>query len=195
MWYDFLTKISWKNFSPFYFASTEIIEVKIRYRQTNRQILWYHIQVCVDFFFKLNFLPPYSLRSQGDNCKLWAFVWSYFTKGFTIVKERVFCSSNNGNKEFDLKLQSRESIWHYFFTFKQWNEPWYYFCSYLFNSFDIDTRKSKHKRLLNKVNICFRNIQCKKLTNWSYTHKFQFSIKLWLLHTIKQLSCTKDKSA
>ena len=33
---------------------------------TDRQILWLHIRVCVDFFFKLNLLPPYSLRSQGD---------------------------------------------------------------------------------------------------------------------------------
>ena len=33
--------------------------------QTDRQILWHHIRVCVDFFFKLNFLPYYSLRSEG----------------------------------------------------------------------------------------------------------------------------------
>ena len=38
-------------------------------RQTDRQILWHHVWVCVDFSFKLNLLPPYSLRSQGDkNC-------------------------------------------------------------------------------------------------------------------------------
>ena len=49
-----------------YFASPEIIEVKICNRQTERQILWHHIKVCVDFFFKLNLLPPYSLYSQGD---------------------------------------------------------------------------------------------------------------------------------
>ena len=30
--------------------------------QTHRQILWHHIRVRVDFFFKLNLLPPYSLR-------------------------------------------------------------------------------------------------------------------------------------
>ena len=34
-------------------------------RQTERQILWHHLRVCVDFFFKLNLLPPYSLCSQG----------------------------------------------------------------------------------------------------------------------------------
>ena len=31
-----------------------------------RQILWHHIWVYVDFFFLLNLLPSYSLRSQGD---------------------------------------------------------------------------------------------------------------------------------
>ena len=35
--------------------------------QTDRQFLWHHIQVYVDFFFQLNLLPPYSLGSQGDN--------------------------------------------------------------------------------------------------------------------------------
>ena len=36
--------------------------------QTDRQAetLWYHIQVCVDFFFNLNLLPPYLLCSQED---------------------------------------------------------------------------------------------------------------------------------
>ena len=53
------------NFSPFYNASPEIIDVKIHHRQTDRQILWHHIWVCVDFFFKLNLLPPYWLNSQG----------------------------------------------------------------------------------------------------------------------------------
>ena len=28
-----------------------------------RQILWHHLWGCVDFFFKLNLLPPYLLRS------------------------------------------------------------------------------------------------------------------------------------
>ena len=53
------------NFSPFYNASPEIIDLKIHLRQTDRQILWHHIWVCVDFFFKLNLLPPYWLNSQG----------------------------------------------------------------------------------------------------------------------------------
>ena len=35
-------------------------------RQTDRQILWHHIQVCVNFFFKLNLLPPYSLSLQRN---------------------------------------------------------------------------------------------------------------------------------
>ena len=52
--YDFLTKISKKNFSPFYFASPKIIEVKFCNRQTDTQGY-------VDFFFRLNLLPPYSL--------------------------------------------------------------------------------------------------------------------------------------
>ena len=36
-------------------------------RQTDIKILWHHIRVGVDFFSSKNFLPPYSLRSQGDN--------------------------------------------------------------------------------------------------------------------------------
>ena len=52
------------NFSPFCFASPEIIGSKFI---TDRQILWHHIQGYADFFFQLNLLPPYSLRSQGDN--------------------------------------------------------------------------------------------------------------------------------
>ena len=55
--YDFLTKTSPKNFSPFYFASPEIIVVKIYYRQTNS------LTPCTGLcgFF--------SLRSQGDKKK------------------------------------------------------------------------------------------------------------------------------
>ena len=56
-------------FSPFCSASPEIIGVKDDHKQTDRetegQIIWRHIQVYVDFFFQINFLPPYSLRSQG----------------------------------------------------------------------------------------------------------------------------------
>ena len=63
---NFDKDIPTKNFGPFNFASPEIIEVKICYRQ----ILWHHIRVCVDFFFKLNFLPPYLLRSQGDKINM-----------------------------------------------------------------------------------------------------------------------------
>ena len=33
--------------------------------QTDSQILWHLIRVCVNFFFKLNLLPPYLLCSQG----------------------------------------------------------------------------------------------------------------------------------
>ena len=50
-----------------YFASPEIIEVKICDRRTDRQILWQLFRGSVDFLFKLNFLPPYLLRWQGDN--------------------------------------------------------------------------------------------------------------------------------
>ena len=53
--------LAWKNFSPFYFASPEIKRLKfVTDRQTN-----YLTRGCVDFFFKLNLLPPYSLCSQG----------------------------------------------------------------------------------------------------------------------------------
>ena len=34
-------------------------------RQTDRQILWHHIRGYVEFFFHLNLLPSYLLRSQG----------------------------------------------------------------------------------------------------------------------------------
>ena len=49
-----------------YFAGSEIIEVKIHYRPTGRQILWHQIWVYADFFFQLNLLHPYLIRSQGD---------------------------------------------------------------------------------------------------------------------------------
>ena len=37
-------------------------------RQTDKQIIWHHIRVYVDFFFQLNLLPPYPLPWQGDKC-------------------------------------------------------------------------------------------------------------------------------
>ena len=66
-------------FGPFYFASPEIIEVKICFRQTNRQtdmqtnsLKTYTWGVFVGFFFKLNLLPHYLLCLQGDNWFVWA---------------------------------------------------------------------------------------------------------------------------
>ena len=35
--------------------------------QTDKQILWHHIQGYADFFFLLYLLPPYLLCPQGDN--------------------------------------------------------------------------------------------------------------------------------
>ena len=48
-------------------SGNNIIGAKVCHRQTDRQIFWPHIQGYADFFFQLNFLPPYSLHSQGDN--------------------------------------------------------------------------------------------------------------------------------
>ena len=45
---------------------TRIIADLVTDIQTDRQILWHHIRVCVDCFLKLNLLPPYSLLSKGD---------------------------------------------------------------------------------------------------------------------------------
>jgi hypothetical protein len=61
-----------KNFSLFYLAGPEIIGVEFRDRQTDRQtdrqshefLNTIYGRVCV-FFSSQNFLPPYSLRSQG----------------------------------------------------------------------------------------------------------------------------------
>ena len=58
------------NYSPFCYASPEIIRVKVCNRQTDGQILWHHIRVHVDFFFQLNLPPPYSLHSQGIIMKM-----------------------------------------------------------------------------------------------------------------------------
>ena len=72
-------------FSPFYFASPELMEVEICHRQTDRgtdrQILGHHIRVCVDFFYKLNLLPPYSLRSQGIKNFLFFPRWGFTPLG------------------------------------------------------------------------------------------------------------------
>ena len=53
----FLTRLSGDS-------SLEIIWVKICYRQTDK--FFETIYRGVDFFFKLNLLPPYSLFSQGE---------------------------------------------------------------------------------------------------------------------------------
>ena len=59
-----LVKTFIKDFSPFYFASPEIIEVEICYRQTDK--FYDTIYGCV-WIFSFNYLlPPYSLHSQGD---------------------------------------------------------------------------------------------------------------------------------
>ena len=75
-----------KNFSPFCFASPEIIGVKVCDRRTDRQILLHHIRGYLYFFFQLNFLPPYSLSSQGDqswnNVRPWAIVNIFDVESF-----------------------------------------------------------------------------------------------------------------
>ena len=83
-----------KNFSSFYFASPKIIEAEVRNRQTDRQILWHHVWVGVDFFFKLNLLPPFTLRSQGDKTNNWKFfgVLSILKEKFCFVKRRLMKS-------------------------------------------------------------------------------------------------------
>ena len=64
--------VSVKHTSPLFCLSWENL-CKIHHRQTDRQILWHYIQVCVDFFFKLNLLPAYSLRLQGEKLYLYLF--------------------------------------------------------------------------------------------------------------------------
>ena len=54
--YTFWQRYSKKIISPFYFPSPEIIEVKICNRQTDRQILWHHIRVCVCVKFATSLL-------------------------------------------------------------------------------------------------------------------------------------------
>ena len=49
------------KYSPFCFASPDIMRVKVSNRQTDRQILLHHLRGYPDFFFQLNLLPPYSL--------------------------------------------------------------------------------------------------------------------------------------
>ena len=61
----FLTKISKKKFQPILFRQSWDSWGQISLL-TDRQIFWHHIRGCVDIFFKLNLLPPYLLRSQGD---------------------------------------------------------------------------------------------------------------------------------
>ena len=39
-------------------------------RQIDRQILWHHKWGYADFFFQLNLLPPYSLQSKFESCRL-----------------------------------------------------------------------------------------------------------------------------
>ena len=51
-----------KNFSPFCFASPNIIGVKFGNRQTDKLF----DTIYVDFFFQLNLLHPYLLHSQGS---------------------------------------------------------------------------------------------------------------------------------
>ena len=72
-----------KNVDFFLFPSPARILVKIRNWQTDRQILWHHIQMGVDFFSSQNFLPPYSLCSQGDK---------------NIHLQNVLCLFNSGNQ-------------------------------------------------------------------------------------------------
>ena len=61
-------------------------------RQTDKQILWHHIRGYVDFFFQLNLLAPYSLRSQGDynslkwNLTYWALSVKLQKRGCGILK-------------------------------------------------------------------------------------------------------------
>ena len=58
-----------KNFSPFYFTSPDIIEVKICYIQTDGQTDKFFNTIyggSVDFFFNLNLLHSNSLCLQGD---------------------------------------------------------------------------------------------------------------------------------
>ena len=90
-----------KNFSPFCSASTEIIGVKVCNRWMDRQtdkffdtINWGY----VDFFFQLNLLHPYLLRSQG------IILFAYYYFFWSMVKNQII------NPQISLTLQSKTKI-------------------------------------------------------------------------------------
>ena len=65
--YIFLSIFVKKNLRPFYFASPDMIKIKIPYRQTDNSLTLY--KSYANFYLQLNLLPPYSLWLQGDKRK------------------------------------------------------------------------------------------------------------------------------
>ena len=51
-----------------------------------KSFIWGHKRVYVDFFFHLNLLPPYSLRSQGINVFN---LIAYFTDAYSQVRMHI----------------------------------------------------------------------------------------------------------
>ena len=65
-----LANLSWNGFLflDWWFASPKKIEVKIHHKQTDKhKNLWHSTRVGVCMLSQWNLLPPYWLRSQGDN--------------------------------------------------------------------------------------------------------------------------------
>ena len=93
-----------KIFGLFYLSSPEIIGVEFCHRQTDRQNFdtvygW----VCV-FFSSQNFLPPYSLRSQGDYFILSIFEHVFTPLNFLLQNKRLRCTLDSLYKKFDWHL-------------------------------------------------------------------------------------------
>ena len=63
--------------------------------QTDRQILWHHIRGCMDFFFKLNLLPPTRFICRGINKKINMDKSTLLSVGFASLNLGV--PGNDGN--------------------------------------------------------------------------------------------------
>ena len=91
-----------------------------KYCQFNRQIFWHRIQGCVDFFFKLNMLPPYLLRLQGINAKT---KWSIIKMCLVPTKNRN--SRQPVSKKVKFAFALKKCCLSQSFLF--WYCVWYFF--------------------------------------------------------------------
>ena len=77
------------------------------------QSLWHHTWVHVDFFFQLNLLPPYSLRSQGDNFFLNVMnITIPFKISFTFLtlQQRTKCKQQQAGVRWESENHSSSTI-------------------------------------------------------------------------------------